>query len=139
MQCLDIEDRSIESMAQHCTNLTYLNLSRCNGISDVTLHALALHCPALQVLHVSWTTVTTEAVVLLLQKCCCLTRLSLQGCKSVLHDVAEHIINAEHLVWVDLSWVNDISPELVADIVALKPGFCAIDYYGEEVRSGVLR
>jgi hypothetical protein len=137
LQCLNIDDRCIESMAHNCTGLQELNLSRCSGISDLSLHALALHSSVLQVLYISWTTVTTQAVIQLLQACEKLSLLSLQGCKSVTRDVAKHICNARNLSWVDLSWVNDLSPEIVADIARTRSvSFVALDYYGEEVHGG---
>jgi hypothetical protein len=128
-------DVALAELAQACSNLLKLNLSRCGDffLSRDALRAIALKCTLLRDLDLSWSPADDAGVTAVLDGCHELRMLSLQGCKQLTTDISERLVRAPNLLWCDLSWVNNIDPDRSAEMVVENPRLCVVEYYGSSL------
>jgi len=87
-----------------------LTVSFCEGVSDVGLVAVLKACGSIE-------------------------RLDVQGCKRITEQVGCYVpeVAPPSLSWLDLSWVNSVSPQVVAKVLTehANASLEVVDYYGD--------
>ena len=72
-----ITDTAIISLAQHCRQLTTINLHGCRNISDTAIVSLAEHCRQLTTIDLQAVTNITNTAVIALAELCQMATISL--------------------------------------------------------------
>jgi hypothetical protein len=73
-------------------NLIELNMSRCLNVNNDAIFTLAKYCPNLLFLDISWSFITTESIIDLLNHCKDIQTLILQGCKGLGEDLIDYLL-----------------------------------------------
>jgi hypothetical protein len=76
--CTRVTDTGVVALAEHCPELTEINLGRCHDITDVAVAALARQCPRLRKVYLDGCSVTDAALHSLAAGCIELTALTIE-------------------------------------------------------------
>jgi len=81
---LQITDRTLQSIAEHCTGLQSLSLSWCGGITDTGLITISEHCPNLNYFDITNCRQITDASIIQISTYCTgLQSLKLELCHQI--------------------------------------------------------
>jgi F-box/leucine-rich repeat protein 2/20 len=109
----DVRDRHIIALAQSCTGLKSLDLSRCMQVTDAGIVAIAQHCVGLQSLNVILCKRLSDAsMVALSQACTGLKSVNIAGCKVTAASIialAQNCPGLHSLIAPDCRFLNDAS------------------------------
>ena len=76
--CTRVTDTGVVALAEHCPELTEINLGRCHDITDVAVAALARQCPRLRKVYLDGCSVTDAALHSIAAGCIELTALTIE-------------------------------------------------------------
>jgi len=135
LRSLNLSDPCLSSLLDATSHLEVLDIAR-SEISDASVLHIARACPKLQVVNLCWSMIGDEGLKALLRSCRGLTSINLEGCKSLTPAIASYIpaSASKNLMYLDLSWINCVSDEIVGAILkafAGNIGFKVVDYYGD--------
>ena len=78
-----ITDRTLQSIAEHCTGLQSLSLSDCGAITDSGLRTISTHITGLQSLNLESCQITDASIISISTHCTGLQLLNLGGCRKI--------------------------------------------------------
>jgi hypothetical protein len=121
--CEDITDVSLAQLAQHCRQLTHIDLSCCGAVTDFGVTALVTSCPSLVTILLKKCILITDASILSVsEQLPGLLKLDLNGCKlitdSTLRQLSEHNILLREL---DITNCDVVTKVAVQQIIATLP------------------
>ncbi|XP_075495567.1 F-box protein SKP2A-like [Primulina tabacum] len=126
-------DDAVETIAQYCSDLQELDLSKSFRLTDRSLYALAHGCPNLLKLNISGCSAFSDSAVGYLSGFCRkLKSLNLCGCAKAASDRALKAIgsNCNNLQSLTLGWCDRVGDEGVKSLAYGCPGLRALDLCG---------
>eukprot|EP00048_Salpingoeca_helianthica_P020922 m.9306 g.9306 ORF g.9306 m.9306 type:complete len:444 (-) comp5390_c1_seq1:282-1613(-) len=91
-----LSNRTLRTLAQHCTNLEELCLRMTRNLDNEAVCDLLFHCTRLRVVNLSWTEVDQEVLQVVALTLPCLRQLDLSGLGEVITDQHVHDIVRSH-------------------------------------------
>jgi hypothetical protein len=106
-----VDDDVILSIAEHCSNLTHLDINGSEWVTDESLSVLAERCPLLQTLTANYCTALGDAsIVKIAQNCPSLKNLNVIGIgitDAALFALARHCPLLERLLLIECAGISD--------------------------------
>ena len=90
-RCYNISDAALISLGQHCHGLKSIDISFNKNISYVGISALAAGCPLLQEFRAKYTNITNAGVIALARGCRDMRKIDMRNCKSIGFDAISAI------------------------------------------------
>ncbi|KAG9403577.1 hypothetical protein AC1031_006220 [Aphanomyces cochlioides] len=134
LRCVDVDNSCLLAIGKSCRQLVKLNVARCRNLTDHGLVTILKNCRQLREIDLSWSLVSNAAVVELVSACPHLARIRLQGCKCLTRHLMHDLVQRKSLAalqYMDLSWVDDIVADDIAQVVARHPSLQIKGYFGE--------
>ncbi|XP_019057012.1 PREDICTED: F-box protein SKP2A-like [Tarenaya hassleriana] len=128
-----LEDNSVEAIANNCHELQDLDLSKSFKLSDRSLYDLSRGCPNLTKLNISGcTSFSDTGLAYLTNSCRKLKALNLCGCVKAATDNALQAIgrNCSQMQSLNLGWCDDISDDGVMSLAYGCPDLRTLDLCG---------
>eukprot|EP01112_Ceratiomyxa_fruticulosa_P022650 TRINITY_DN8371_c0_g1_i2.p1 TRINITY_DN8371_c0_g1~~TRINITY_DN8371_c0_g1_i2.p1 ORF type:complete len:575 (-),score=75.04 TRINITY_DN8371_c0_g1_i2:62-1786(-) len=94
-RCDKITDISVLAFAQNCKFLSWLDLTACTQITDASIIPLSQKCPQLQTLRLACSQVTDNSVISLVKNCLELQELVLLECENVSVEILQELQSLE--------------------------------------------
>lgn len=94
-RCTALTDSAFVALISRCPNVVHLDISGCTGLSDASILAVASHCTKkLEVLNISNISAVSDAsLCAIVQSCCHLRSLRINGCRLLTDFTARAIGN----------------------------------------------
>eukprot|EP00854_Cymbomonas_tetramitiformis_P003307 gene3307-4161_t len=121
-KCIDVTESSLRMIGMHCPNLQHLDVSGCEGVTDMSLCTVGTNCSELRLLDVGGTPVTDAAIIRIAQGCPGLECLKL--CNTGVTDASIEVV-ARHCTRLQILDVYDTD---VTDV-----GFERIGQHGPQL------
>jgi hypothetical protein len=143
LRCMQVSDATVGMVARTCGRcIRSLDVGR-GCLSDDGLFDIAKGCAGLTSLSVNWCEgVSDVGIAAMLQSCRAIERLDCQGCKRLTDKVSVYVptLASPSLAWLDLSWVNSVSNNVVTTVLTEHPNseLVVVDYYGNEYNRGTV-
>jgi hypothetical protein len=128
----DITDHTLQSIAEHCTELQSLNLYGCREITDTGLITISIHCPELKSLAVvGCDQITDASIISMSTHCTGLQSLILDRCQQIsdasIISISENCTGLQSL---KLAWIQQITDVSIISISTYCSGLQSLNLHG---------
>ncbi|KAL1918416.1 uncharacterized protein VTP21DRAFT_3076 [Calcarisporiella thermophila] len=115
---VNLSNKSVVLLAEHCKRLQGINLALCKNISDYAVETLAMNCTRLKRIKMAHCDLITDASILKLAECCSqLVELDVTECSVSDESIRELLLRCTQLRELRLAWTRITDAAFEFDIL----------------------